>query len=377
MTFLVDATQTELLNSVRAFLARYSSAENVRKAIGSDAGHDVGLYSRMATELGLQGIAFPEEFGGSGATFIELGLVLAELGRALVPGPFFSSVVLAGQALLLSEDTELCHEWLPRIADGSSTATLALFEGGRDWDLQGMNTTASHGSASGWTLTGTKRLVTDGMDADLLIVSSATPDGPGLFAVSKDAPGLIRTELDNFYLTRRIADIEFRDTSARLVGTPGRGAHVLSAVWDRAAIALACEQAGSAAKCLEAACAHATFRTQFDRLIGSFQAVKHLLADLLVDVESATAAAQYASWTVDHSPGETAKVAALSKAFASDTYSSAARLNIQIHGAIAFTWEHDAHLHLRKATSTAQFLGSPELHREHLARFLFDNRVEG
>lgn len=372
MTFTLDTAQRDFRDAVRAFLGRHCTTEHVRAGIATADGHDPSLYRRMAAELGLQGIAIPEEFGGVGATSVELGIVLSELGRAVVPGPFFSSVVLAAQTLLASDDPESCRKWLPGIANGSTRATFAVHDAPGQVDSAAPQVVARPIRKDRWALTGKMSLVVDGATADLILVAAQTESGPSLFGVAPVEGSTVRLPLESLDLARRFADIEFLSAPAYLVGGIGDGTRIRRLALDRAAIGLASEQAGGAARCLEMACEYAKIRVQFDRAIGSFQSVKHLLADLFVDVESAAAAAHYASWTIDHAPQEVAATSALSKAFASDTYLAAANASIQVHGGIAFTWEHDAHLHFRKATSTAQFLGSAQLHRERLAQHVFD-----
>lgn len=373
MRFELDADQVALRDAVRDLLDRQCTGEQVRKAVESTEGHDPALWRRMTRELGLAGIAVPEELGGSGAGLVELGVVLGELGRAVVPGPFFSTVVLAVPALLRSGDAEARRAWLPAIVEGDTTATLALAEGGH-WD-PAEPVTAARPDGERWLLTGTKELVTDGADVDVLLVLCSTPDGPSLFGVSGDAAGMCRTAEAPFDLTRRLARVRLRDTPARLVGVSGQGLDVVRHTLDRAAVLLACEQVGGADRCLRVAGDYATTRVQFDRPIGSFQAIKHMLADLLLEVESARAAADYACWAADHDPDELPWLASMAKAFASDTYLAAARTNIQVHGGIGFTWEHDAHLHLRRATSSAQLLGAPGHHRERLAERIFERNA--
>ncbi len=385
MRFALDPEQIALRDTVRALLDRHCTGEHVRKAVELPEGHDLELWRRMARELGLQGIALPEDHGGSGAGFVELAVVLTELGRAAAPGPFFSTVALAAPALLRSGDERACTTWLPGIADGDTTATLAVFEARTGWSLDPVTAdpvtadpaTAARAGSDGWRLTGGKDFVSDGADVDLLLVLAGTDDGPALFAVPADAPGLHRTGHETFDLTRRLASVTFQDTPAQLVGAAGGGLDIVRDTLDRAAIAQACEQVGGAARCLDTATEYAKNRVQFNRPIGSFQAVKHILADVLVDNESAGSAADYAAWAVDHAPDEVPRLAALCKAFASDAYLAAAKASIQVHGGIGFTWEHDAHLHLRRATSSAQFLGSPDMHRERLASHIFDGARGG
>jgi alkylation response protein AidB-like acyl-CoA dehydrogenase len=366
--FGLDADQLSLQVGLRGFLGREYSLERVRAAIETPAGHDIQAWHRMARELGLHGIAIPERFGGSGATFMELGVVLTELGRAAVPGPFFSTVVLAANALLRSGDEKACRTWLPGIVDGQLTATVVMPETPvRDGQL----TTHARRAGSGWILEGAAHVVLDGADADLVLALAATAAGPTLFAVAPGAPGVERTRLESFDLTRRWGSLAFDGAAAEPVGEVGTGAEIVVSTAEFAMIGLACEQVGGAARCLDSATEYAKTRMQFGRPIGAFQSIKHMLADVLLSNEIASAAAECGAWTIALGPGGVSQIAALCKAVASDAFLQAAKVNIQVHGAIGFTWEHNAHLYFRRATSSRQFLGAPDVHHERLAAFQF------
>ncbi len=370
MSFGLDADQLSLQSGLRAFLEKEYTAERVRVAIETPAGHDLQAWHRMARELGLHGIAIPERYGGSGATFVELGVVLTELGRAAVPGPFFSTVVLATSALLRSGDEKACARWLPAIADGQLTATLAIPEG-PDPDC-GNLTARARRSERGWIVDGTTHLVPDGADVDLLLVLASTESGPTLFAVSARASGVRRIPLDPFDLTRRWGSVFLDGAVAEPVGEVGAGAEIVASTVERAAVGLACEQVGGAEQCLASATEYAKNRVQFGRPIGAFQGVKHMLADVLLNNEIASAAAEYGAWAIAHLQPGVPQVAAACQALASDAFLQAAKVNIQVHGGIGFTWEHSAHLHFRRATSSRQLLGAPARHYERLAAFLFE-----
>jgi alkylation response protein AidB-like acyl-CoA dehydrogenase len=377
--FALDSDQEQLREVVRDFLASTSSSEQVRKAIETSPGYDTALWQRLGKELDLLGVNLPERFGGSGSSFVELAVVLRELGRVVEPGPFFSTIVLAAGALVASGDERAQESWLPRLASGECTAAFAVAEPGTGTELATLAgtltnalTTAARLDGGDWSLSGTKQLVCHGASADLLVVLASTEDGPALFTVAGDTAGVSRASPVPFDLTRRLATVAFENAPAELVGEPGTGVDITRRTLDRAAVALACEQVGGAQRCLETATDYAKDRVQFGRPIGSFQAIKHMLADVLVEVESAAAAADYAAWVIDNEPDEIPYVASLAKAFASDTYLLAAKTNIQVHGGIGFTWEHDAHLQFRRATAGKQFLGSPEEHRERLAAHLLD-----
>ena len=367
MNFAFSEEQEELRKTVRAFLESKSSETAVREQMETENGFDPAVWSQMGDQMGLQGLSIPEEFGGSGFGFIELGVVLEEMGRALLCAPFFSSVVLAANALLLSGDDAAKKKYLPGIAAGETVATLATTEPSGKWDEKGI-TTKAEGSGSDWKITGSKMFVIDGATASLIIVGARTSKGVSLFAVDGDAKGLTRTSLSTMDQTRKQAKLEFNATPATLIGTDGKGWDVLSQVFDLAAVALAAEQVGGAQKVLEMAVEYAKVRVQFGRPIGSFQAIKHKCADMLLEVESAKSAAYYGMWCAAEMNDELASVASLAKAYCSEAYFHAAAENIQIHGGIGFTWEHPAHLYFKRAKSSELLFGDPTYHRELLAQ---------
>jgi alkylation response protein AidB-like acyl-CoA dehydrogenase len=358
--------QEELRASVRRFLADKAPSEAVRRWMESDEGHDAALWQQMAGQLGLQGIAVPEEFGGAGYGPVELGIVMEELGRSLLPAPFFATVALAGQALVHSGDQAAQARWLPGIVDGTLTATLALTEeqGGAALESVGATATAQE---SGWALSGTKMFVVDGASADLVLVVARTGDGLGLFAVEADAAGVTRTRLDALDPTRRLGRIELDEAPATRVGPAGDATEFLQRVLDLAVVSLAHEQVGGASACLESAVEYAKIRVQFDRPIGSFQAIKHKCADLLLEVEGARSAAYSAAWTAAEDVAGLPVAAALAGSYCSEAYTHAAKEHIQIHGGIGYTWEHDAHLYLKRAKSSELLFGAPVRHRARLA----------
>jgi len=367
VNFAFSEEQEELRKSVRRFLDDKSPEAEVRRLMETTEGYDPAVWAQMAQQLGLQGLAIPEEFGGSGYTYVELIVVLEEMGRALLCAPYFSTVALAANALLSSGDDAAKKEYLPGIASGDTIATVALTEPAGRWDEAGV-TLEAKGSGDSWTLTGTKSFVIDGHTADLIIVAARTPAGVSLFAVPGDAPGLTRTPLATMDQTRKQAKLEFAGTPARLVGADGAGWATLSKTLDLAAVALAAEQVGGAQKVLDMSVEYAKVRVQFGRPIGSFQAIKHKCADMLLEVESAKSAAYYAGWAAAEDSDELPVVASLAKAYCSDAYFHASAENIQIHGGIGFTWEHPAHLYFKRAKSSELYLGDPTYHRELLAQ---------
>jgi alkylation response protein AidB-like acyl-CoA dehydrogenase len=353
----VTAEQEELRASVRRFLADRAPISAVRELMDTTDGGE---------QLGLQGIAIPEEYGGAGFSFAEQAIVLEELGAALYGGPYLASAVLAAGALLASSDEGAKKAYLPGIASGELIATLAFTEEDGSWDVEAVRLAATR-DGDAWRLDGRKSFVLDGHTAGLILLVGRTGDELSLFAVPADAPGLTRTPLPTLDQTRKLARLDFTAVPAQLVGSVGDGAAVLARTLDVAAIAQAAEQLGGAQRALDMAVDYLKVRHQFGRPIGSFQALKHRCADLLLEVESLRSAVQYAAAVVAENSDEIPVVASLVKAYASDVYFHVAAENIQLHGGIGFTWEHDAHLYFKRAKASELFLGDASYHREHLA----------
>uniref|UniRef100_A0AAU2AFF1 Acyl-CoA/acyl-ACP dehydrogenase n=1 Tax=Streptomyces sp. NBC_00093 TaxID=2975649 RepID=A0AAU2AFF1_9ACTN len=367
MDFAFSEEQAELGRTVRAFLADTSPETEVRRLMETPEGFDPALWRRMGSELGLQGLAVPEEYGGAGCGPVEVGVVMEEMGRALLCAPFLASAVLATTTLLRSADEEARKSLLPGLASGELVGTLALTEDSARWDAAGIGLTARESDGS-WLLTGTKMFVLDGATADVVLTVARTDDGIGVFVVDGDAAGLTREPLPTLDPTRRQARLDYHDVPATRLRTLGDGWGLVAEVLDRAAVALTAEQVGVASRALDMAVEYAKVRHQFGRPIGSFQAVKHLLADVLLEVESARAAAHYALLAAQNEDPELPAVASLAKAFCSDACLKAAAENIQVHGGIGFTWEHPAHLYLKRAKTSQLLFGDPAFHRELLAR---------
>ena len=339
MNFAFSEEQDQLRDFVRSFLEEKSSEDDVREQMETDQGFDEAVWSQMAEQMGLQALAIPEEYGGQGFGFIEQVVVLEEMGRALLCAPYFSSCVLAANTLLHSGDEDAKNAHLPGIASGETRATLAFTEESGRWDEGGITMQATPGDG-GWTLDGVKSYVLDGATANLILVAARSDAGISLFAVQPDAEGLTRTALSTMDTTRKQAKLEFSGVPATLIGTDGGGWDVLSTVLDLAAVALAAEQVGGAQMCLDMSVEYAKVRVQFGRPIGSFQAIKHKCADMLLEVESAKSAAYYAGWCANEMNDELPQVASLAKSYCSEAYFHASAENIQIHGGIGFTREH-------------------------------------
>ena len=367
MNFAFSEEQEELRRFVRQFLEDKSPETAVREQMDTEKGYDDAVWNQMAEQLGLQGLIVPEEYGGSGFSYVELIVVLEEMGRALLCAPFFSSVVLAANTLIHSGDEEAKAALLPGIAAGDTVATLAFTEENGRWDESGI-TVAAAADGDGWRISGTKMFVIDGHNADVVLVAARTDGGVSLFWCAGDADGLTRTALSTMDQTRKQARLDFDNTPVTLIGAEGGGWAVLERVLDLAAVALAAEQVGGAQMCLDMSVQYAKDRVQFGRPIGSFQAIKHKCADMLLEVESAKSAAYYAGWCASELNDELPSVASLAKAYCSEAYFHASAENIQIHGGIGFTWEHPAHLYFKRAKSSELLFGDPTYHRELLAQ---------
>ena len=373
MNFAFSEEQEELRLTVRRFLAEKSSEADVRALMETVAGYDPDVWRLAARQLALPGLAVPEKFGGSGFGYAELTVVFEEMGRALFCAPFFATVALAANLLLSADDEVAKADYLPGLASGDVIGTVALAEPSARWDEAGVALPAI-ATAAGWTLTGEKLFVLDGAIADLILVVARTPAGVSVFAVQKNAPGLTVEPLATMDQTRKQARVLLRETPARLVGTEGAGWAAVSRMLDLAAAALAAEQVGGAQRVLEMAVDYAKTRVQFGKPIGSFQAIKHKCADMLLEVESARSAAYYAGFAADaadvtdNAVDELPVAASLAKAYCSEAYLHAAAENIQIHGGIGFAWEHPAHLYFKRAKSSELLFGDPAYHRELLAQ---------
>ncbi|MCB0994450.1 MAG: acyl-CoA/acyl-ACP dehydrogenase [Acidimicrobiales bacterium] len=367
MNFAFSEEQEQLRQFVRQFLEDKSSEATVRELMATEKGYDDKVWAQMADQLGLQSLTIPEEHGGQGFGYVELIVVLEEMGRALLCAPYFSTVVLAANTLIHAGDDAAAAELLPGIASGETVATLAFTEENGRWDEAGITMEAT-ADGDAWKLNGTKMYVLDGHTANLILVAARTGSGVSLFRVDGDAAGLTRTALATMDQTRKQAKLEFSNTPATLIGTEGGGWAVLERVLDLAAVALAAEQVGGAQMCLDMAVQYAKDRVQFGRPIGSFQAIKHKCADMLLEVESAKSAAYYAGWCASELNDELPSVASLAKAYCSEAYFHASAENIQIHGGIGFTWEHPAHLYFKRAKSSELLFGDPSYHRELLAQ---------
>ncbi|WP_413805892.1 acyl-CoA dehydrogenase family protein [Streptomyces sp. OE57] len=353
--------QRQLRTVLRDLYAEASGVEDVRKHLAGPRGYDEALWARLAGEIGIHGLAVPEEYGGSGFTFAELAVALEESGRALYCAPLLPTVVLAAHALLLSGDRTACERYLPRIADGTLTATVAGF----DADEPGV--AAEQENRDGWVLRGRADFVLDGAGADLLLVRAGTPAGPRLFACEPAPDTALRTPRRVLDETRRQALVEFRGAPATAVGTAEEAEGTVSATLDTGRAALAAEQLGGSGHALDATVEFVAQRHQFGRPIGSFQAVKHRLADALVALEAARSASAYATACVAVASPQLPVAACAAAVVCSETFRLATAEYVQLHGGIGFTWEHPAHLYVRRARAAEVLFGTADQHRARLA----------
>ena len=374
MNFAFSEEQEMLRETARRFLESKSPSEVVRRLMETEEGYDESLWAEIAVQ-GWQAMAIPEEYGGAGFTFMEQAILMEEMGRTLFPSPYLSTVVVGADIILTAGNEDQKHELLPGIASGERTVALAHLEENGSWDADGITMIAKK-DGSEIVLDGVKSFVVDGHTAGTLIVvvrtddSSSGEDGISLVVVPGDAAGVTRRRLETMDQTRKQAEITFesvRVPGSAILGSPGGGWSALADTLDRTVVALAFEQVGGAAKCMEMSVQYAKDRVQFGRPIGSFQAIKHKCADMLVEVESAKSAAYYAGWAVAAGDDEVKIVAPLAKSYCSEAFFHCAAETIQIHGGIGFTWEHDAHLYFKRAKTDELLFGSPAHHRAILA----------
>ncbi|WNZ06458.1 acyl-CoA dehydrogenase family protein [Streptomyces sp. 11x1] len=360
--------QRQLRAVLRDFHTEASGAEDVRKQLATPRGYDEVLWRRLAGEIGVHGLAVPEAYGGSGFTFAELAVALEESGRALYCAPLLPTVVLAAHALLYSGDPMACERYLPRIADGTLTATVAAFDADKpvNPETDELGVIAEKGG-SGWLLRGRADFVLDGAGADLILVRAQTPVGPRLFACEPAPDTCRRTPRRVLDETRRQALVEFRGAPAIAVGTVEGAEGAVSATLDTGRAALAAEQVGGSGHALDATVEFVAQRHQFGRPIGSFQAVKHRLADVLVALEAARSASAHATACAAVAPQQLPVACCAAAVVCSETFRLATAEYVQLHGGIGFTWEHPAHLYVRRARSSEVLFGTTDGHRARLA----------
>jgi alkylation response protein AidB-like acyl-CoA dehydrogenase len=373
MQFAFTPEQDEFRSVLRRFLQEKSPPTAVRRHMETEAGWDRAEWRALNDQLGLTGVHIPEAYGGQGFGLVELGIVLEEMGRALLCAPYFSSTVLAATAIMNAASEAQKETLLPPIALGETIATLAFTEPNGRWDTSGIEATATSMDSGGFRLDGVKSFVLDGHTADLIVVAARRPgsvgdEGVSLFTVAGDAPGLTRRALKVLDPTRKQARLEFLSVEVQLLGEEGGGAAPLTRTLAQAAVCLASEMVGGAERLRESALDYANLRVQFGRPIASFQSMKHKQADMLLDVTLARSAAYAAASAAAEEDDQWPALASLAKAGASEAYLRAAIDTIQIHGGIGFTWDNDTHLWFKRAKSSEVFLGDPAWRREQMLR---------
>lgn len=376
MQFAYTEEQRLIASSAETFFRTHGASERVRRAIASTGGFDEDAWREMG-DMGWMGMALPESYGGVGLGYVELTLLLEQMGRCVYPSPFFSTVCLAAPAILLAGSEAQRQELLPAIASGTKQATLVSCD---ERAIPGVDGVVSilERRAGEWRLTGTSCFVIYGHAADVFIVAARAPGSSGssgvsLVALPASTPGISIGKLVMMDQTRPMSRVTFSNVTVareQILGEPESAGAAYEATLQRGAIALAAEQTGGAQAALDITVEYAKQRVQFDRPIGSFQAVKHRLADMLVKVEAARSAMCYAACVVDENRAELLEAAAIAKACCSDTFLDCAGEMIQLHGGIGFTWEHDAHLYFKRARASATLLGTPQYHRATLARWM-------
>ncbi|MFT6670299.1 MAG: alkylation response protein AidB-like acyl-CoA dehydrogenase [Afipia broomeae] len=357
MNFEFSDDQKQLRDQARRYLAEHSPPKAVRAVLEGKAPYDKALWKGLA-EMGFLGVAIPEEFGGAGAGHLELCVIAEEMGRALAPVPFSSTIYLAAEAIMLAGSAEQKAKWLPKIASGEAIGTLALFEGVGNPSHKAIKVSAAQGAVSG-----TKTPVADGAIADFAIVAARTGSTGretdiGLFIVDLNGEGVTRKALANLDQAHGQAAITFDRAKAEPLGAASEGWSILTRVLDRAAVLMAFEQVGGADRALEMGRDYALDRIAFGRQIGSFQAVKHILADMYVSATLARSNCYYGAWALSTDAAELPEAAATARISATQAFQHCSKNNIQVHGGMGFTWEFDCHLYYRRANVLALSLGS-------------------
>ena len=362
MAFAFTQDQDNFRSVVQRFCQDKADTSSTRQLMLTESGYDPDVWQLICGELGLAGIHLPEASGGSGFGAVELGIVMEEFGRSLICTPYLGSIVMAATALATTATPSQQQRWLSPLLSGEKIGALGICEDSGEFYSAHPHCTARVSSA-GWQINGRKRFVLNGKQADSLIVAAATDSGPRLFALAADTQGVSVQQVDTMDATRKMAEITFADADAELLG---QGDDVdLIYLQDLTLVALSNEMIGGAQALLDAAVEYTRLRVQFGRTIGSFQAIKHRLADLLLVVENAKSAAYQAAAGLDNNE-DVSELASLAKAAASEAYLQAAIDCIQLHGGIGFTWENDTHLWFKRAKSSEVFLGTPAFHRERM-----------
>ena len=376
MNFGFNEEQELLRNTARKFFENECGSDTVRRLMETPEGISAELWKKLA-EQGWLGLIYPEQYDGTGLGLVDLVVLMEEMGRAVAPGPYFSTVLLGGLAILEAGGDAQKKEWLPRIAAGDKRVALAWMEPSAQLGPAGVTLTAVKRGET-FTLSGTKLFVHDAHTADALVVAARTrpgagADGVSLFLLPKGTKGLEVTLLPTMDQTRKLCEVACSDVTVgadALLGAVGAGWGPLSRVLDRATVALCAEMCGGAQKVLDMTVEYAKIRQAFGRPIGSYQGVKHRAADMLVDVENSKSITYYAAWALDENSPEAPLAVSMAKAYVSDAYRRVAAGGIQLHGGIGFTWEHDLHLYFKRAKGSEFTFGDATHHRERVAQLV-------
>jgi alkylation response protein AidB-like acyl-CoA dehydrogenase len=376
MNFGFNEEQELLRNTARKFFENECPSETVRRLMETPEGINAELWKKLA-EQGWLGLIYPEQYDGMALGLVDLVVLMEEMGRAVAPGPYFSTVLLGGLAILEAGSDAQKKEWLPKIAAGDKRVALAWMEPSAQLGPAGVTLTAAEKGGT-YTLSGTKLFVHDAHTADALVVAARTrpgagPDGVSLFLLPKGTKGLAVTLLPTMDQTRKLCEVACSDVTVgadALLGAAGAGWTPLSRVLDRATVALCAEMCGGAQKVLDMTVEYAKIRQAFGRPIGSYQGVKHRAADMLVDVENSKSITYYAAWALDENSPEAPLAVSMAKAYVSDAFRRVAAAGIQLHGGIGFTWEHDLHLYFKRAKGSEFTFGDATHHRERVAQLV-------
>lgn len=364
MQFDLSEEQQELTAFIRELFEQRSGSTQVRSIMESDTPYDTELWSILCEQIGAAALAIPEEYGGAGFSTRETHIVLEELGRALTPSPFLGSVAIAAQAVLASGNTAACERILPHVAAGESIAALAWADAQGVWNPAQTALTATEQGV----LSGEIPMVLEGSHADVLLAIAQTPDGPALFEID-DIEQVTRTATATLDQTLNLATLSFNEVPATLLAAPGtQNTNLMfERIRNHALTAVTATQVGTAAQCLDMTVAYSKQRSQFGRTIGSFQALKHRMADMHVMLETARTTSYAAAWAESTLDAGWSELAMIAKTVSSDALNHIAGEAIQLHGGIAITWEHDAHLIFKRASATSQLFGTAATQRAALA----------
>lgn len=358
MKFELSESQEMLKDNARKFFTGECPMAEVRRIMETETAYDAALWAKMA-EQGYTTIIFPEEYGGVALGKVDLILLMEEAGRALVPGPFFSTVALAGAVIDAVAGAEQKQKYLTPICSGEARSTVALLEESASWDPADVRVAVTRE-----TLTGEKLFVPDAAAADFIVIVAAN----GVFVTPGKAPGVRISPMSGMDLTRKLYSVQFDKTPVERLGDTA----ALQQALDVAAAALVGEMVGVMQHTLDVTVEYAKFRKQFGKPIGMFQAVQHKCADMYLETESSRSAAYYAAWSLEENAAEASLAVSIAKMYASDACRTVGNRGIQVHGGMGFTWENDLHLYYRRAKASETMLGDATFHRERIARSVID-----